>query len=82
MMNRRDWLFAAGAAAVPVAAWAQGKGARIGVELGCIGANKWTPYQFLDYFQKVGIEVAQFNAGTLGVNPQAPDEAELQKVRT
>jgi sugar phosphate isomerase/epimerase len=54
---------------------------RIGVELGCIAANKWTPYQYLDYFHKVGIGMAQFNAGTLGIKRDQPDEAELRKVR-
>jgi sugar phosphate isomerase/epimerase len=54
---------------------------RIGVELGSIAANKWTPYQYLDYFHKVGIGMAQFNAGTLGVRRDQPDEAELRKVR-
>jgi sugar phosphate isomerase/epimerase len=54
---------------------------RFGVELGCIGANKWTPYQFLDYFHKVGIEAAPFNAGTLGIQAGVADEGELRKVR-
>lgn len=81
MMSRRSWLSAAGAAAVSTAAQAQRQATRIGVELGCVGANKWTPYQFLDYFQKIGIELAQFNSNTLGVDPKAPDEAELKKIR-
>ncbi len=81
MMSRRDWMFAAGAAAVPMASSAQRPSIKIGVELGCIGANKWTPYQFVDYFQKTGIEVAQFNAGTIGTSLKTPDEAELKKVR-
>lgn len=81
MMSRRNWLMAAGAAATPMAAAAPRQAAKIGVELGCIGANKWTPYQFVDYFQKTGIEVAQFNAGTLGVNLKSPDEAELKNIR-
>jgi 3-oxoisoapionate decarboxylase len=69
------------AAGASVAAGAAAPRRRIGVELGCVGANKWTPYQFLDYFKKTGIEAAQFNAGTLGVKPTGPDETELRKVR-
>ncbi len=80
MVSRRDWLFAA-AAALPIAASAQRPTRKIGVELGCIGANKWTAYQFLDYFHKTGIEAAQFNAGTLGTKLSSPDESELKKIR-
>ena len=72
---------AAGAALVPAAAPAQGTAVKIGVELGCIAANKWTAFQYLDYFKKVGIEMAQFNAGTLGINEAAPDEAAIRKIR-
>jgi sugar phosphate isomerase/epimerase len=68
----------AGAAMVSRAAPVQRK---IGVELGCIGANRWTPYQFLDYLHKIGIGMAQFSAGTLGVKTGGPDEAELRKIR-
>ncbi len=78
MLNRREWLMAAGAGLG--AAAAQQPATKFGVELGCIGANKWTPYQFLDYFHKVGIEAAQFNAGTLGIRGEL-DEAELRKIR-
>jgi len=78
MITRRNLLFAA---ALPTALRAQNKHVQLGVELGCIGANKWTAYQFLDYFHKVGIECAQFNSGTLGVNLREPDEAELKKIR-
>lgn len=81
MIGRREWMLAAGAAAVPMAASAQRQPVKIGVELGCISANKWTPYQFLDYFHRVGIDVAQFNSNTLGVNLKSPDEAELKKIR-
>src|ERR1700733_2533540 len=78
MLTRRD-LFVAAAAGLGAAA-AQGPSTKFGVELGCIAANKWTPYQFLDYFHKVGIEAAQFNAGTLGIKVET-DDAELRKVR-
>ena len=78
MMTRRDWLMVAGAGLS--AAAAQPPATKFGVELGCISANKWTAYQFLDYFHKVGIEAAQFNAGTLGMKGET-DEAELRKIR-
>ena len=80
MITRRDCLIAAGA--MLGVASGQRTSTRLGVELGCIGANKFTPYQFLDYFHKVGIEAAQFNAGTLGVKAGDPDEAELRKIRS
>jgi sugar phosphate isomerase/epimerase len=79
MITRRDCLIAAGA--MLGVASAQRPATRLGVELGCIGANKWTPYQFLDYFHKVGIGAAQFNAGTLGVKAGDLDEGELRKIR-
>ena len=79
MITRRDCLIAAGA--MLGVASAQRPSTKLGVELGCIGANKWTPYQFLDYFHKVGIEAAQFNAGTLGIRAGDLDEGELRKVR-
>jgi sugar phosphate isomerase/epimerase len=79
MMTRRECLLAGGAL-LGVAA-ARRPSTKIGVELGCIGANKWTPYQFLDYFKKVGISAPQFSAATLGVKPGDVDEAELRKVR-
>jgi sugar phosphate isomerase/epimerase len=79
MMNRREWLIAA-TAGLGVAA-AQRPKIKIGVELGCVSASKWTPYQYLDYFHKIGIEAAQFNAGTLGIKEGDPDEAELRKIR-
>lgn len=78
MITRRDWLIASGAM-LGVAA-AQRPTTRLGVELGCISASKWTPYQYLDYFHKIGIEAAQFNSGTLGIRGE-PDEAELRKIR-
>jgi hypothetical protein len=67
MMTRRECLLAGGAL-LGVAA-AQRPSTKIGVELGCIEGNKWTPYQFLDYFKKVGISAPQFSAATLGVKP-------------
>lgn len=79
MITRRDCLIAAGA--MLGVASAQRPQTKLGVELGCIGANKWTPYQFLDYFHKVGIEAAQFNAGTLGIKAGDLDEGELRKIR-
>ncbi len=59
---------------------AQRPATKIGVELGCIAASRWTPYQYLDYFKKAGIEAAQFNEGTLGIKGE-PDEGELRKIR-
>lgn len=73
---------AAAGAAAGIAGAQRRPSTKIGVELGCIAANKWTPYQFLDYFHKAGIETAQFNAGTLGIKLDNPDEAELRKIRT
>jgi sugar phosphate isomerase/epimerase len=79
VLTRRAWLLTAGAAMISRAAPVQRK---IGLELGCIAANKWTPYQYLDYLHKIGIGMAQFSEGTLGVKPPGPpDEAELRKVR-
>jgi sugar phosphate isomerase/epimerase len=78
MMSRRDWLLAS--SAMLGAAAAQRPTTRLGVELGCISASRWTPYQYLDYFHKVGIGAAQFNAGTLGIKGE-PDETELRKIR-
>jgi sugar phosphate isomerase/epimerase len=78
MMTRRDLLVAS--SAFLGAAAAERPQTKLGVELGSIGANRWTPYQFLDYFHKIGLEAAQFSAGTLGVKGE-PDEAELRKVR-
>jgi sugar phosphate isomerase/epimerase len=54
---------------------------KLGVAVGCIGANKWTPYQYLDYLAKIGVQAGQFPLAALGVNPNAPDETALQKVR-
>ena len=71
---------AAGAGLSAVAAQ-QRPATRLGVELGCISANKWTAYQFLDYFHKIGLGAAQFNASTLGIREADPDEAELRKIR-
>jgi sugar phosphate isomerase/epimerase len=70
----------AAGASLGAAAAQQQPHVKLGVELGCIAASKWTPYQYLDYFHKVGIEAAQFNAGTLGVKGE-PDETELRKIR-
>jgi sugar phosphate isomerase/epimerase len=79
MLTRREWLFTAGtAAAAPLH---QQKGTKIGVELGCVSASKWTPYQYLDYFHKIGVGAAQFNAATLGVRASEIDEGELRKIR-
>lgn len=54
---------------------------KLGVELGCISASAWTPYQYLDWFRQAGIEAAQFTFGTLGMAPVAVDEAELRRIR-
>src|SRR5438477_10922645 len=78
MLTRRAWLLTAGAAIISRAAAVQ---RRIGLELGCISANKWTPYQYLDYLHKIRIGMAQFSEATLGVKPSGPDDAELRKVR-
>jgi 3-oxoisoapionate decarboxylase len=54
---------------------------KLGVAVGCISANKWTPQQYLDYLAKIGVQVGQFPVAALGVNPAAPDEAALQQIR-
>jgi sugar phosphate isomerase/epimerase len=77
-MTRRHWLMAAGATLGSAAA--QKTSTKLGVELGCIAASNWTPYQYLDYFHKIGISAAQFNASTLGIKSE-PDEKELRKIR-
>jgi sugar phosphate isomerase/epimerase len=80
MLSRRNFLAAAGAAAA-IRVPAQGASVKLGVAIGCIGANKWTPYQFLDYLAKIGDQAGQFPAGTLGVDPKALDEAALKQVK-
>lgn len=79
-LNRRDFLMAAGAVATLGAAPGS-TGVKIGVELGCISSAKFTPYQYLDYLAKIGVQVAQFSASTLGVNIASPDEDVIRKVR-
>jgi sugar phosphate isomerase/epimerase len=66
---------------VSALAAAEGARVRLGVAVGCIAANKWTPYQFLDYLAKIGVQDAQFPVKSLGVDPVTPDEAALHKVR-
>ncbi|MDZ4797601.1 MAG: sugar phosphate isomerase/epimerase family protein [Bryobacteraceae bacterium] len=81
MWNRREWLVTAGAALASSVSAAPER-VKLGVELGSISASKFTPYQYLDYFQAIGIEAAQFNAGTLGIPAGAPiDKNELKKIR-
>jgi len=60
---------------------AQGARVRLGCAVGCIAANKWTPYQYLDYLAKIGIQDAQFPINSLGVDLVTPDEAKLRQVR-
>lgn len=78
-LSRRSFLASAGAAATLAAA--PGGAVKIGVEMGCISSSKFTPFQYLDYLAGIGAQVAQFSASTLGVNPAAPDEDALRKVR-
>ncbi len=79
MLSRRSFLGAAGAAAM--AAPAQHAPVKLGVAVGCISANKWTPYQYLDYLARIGVQAGQFPLGALGLDPKAPDETALRKVR-
>jgi sugar phosphate isomerase/epimerase len=79
-LSRRSFLAGAGAAAAALPA-AQRAAVKIGVELGCISAAKMTPYQYLDYLAGIDVQVAQFSAATLGVDPANPDEAAVKKVR-
>jgi len=79
-LTRRSFLAGAGAAAVTLPA-AQRPAVKIGVELGCISAAKMTPYQYLDFLAGIGVQVAQFSAPTLGVNPANPDEAAINRIR-
>jgi 3-oxoisoapionate decarboxylase len=81
MMNRRRFAAAAASALSAVQLPAQGSASKLGVAVGCISANKWTPYQFLDYLAKIGVGAGQFPIGTLRVDPKDPDEAELRKIR-
>jgi 3-oxoisoapionate decarboxylase len=78
-LSRRDFVLAAGGAAMPAAG--QRPAVKLGVEMGCLSAAKMTPFEYLDYLAKMGIQAVQFNAGTLGVGVAAPDEAALQRVR-
>jgi sugar phosphate isomerase/epimerase len=78
-MSRRGFL--ASAAGAAVAGAAPGGGVKIGVEMGCISSAKFTPYQYLDYLARIGAEVAQFSASTMGVNLARPDEEVIKKVR-
>jgi sugar phosphate isomerase/epimerase len=77
MWSRRSFL---GASVLPLMA-AQRTPLRIGVEMGCIGAAKFTPYQYLDFLARIGVQAAQFSASSLGVNPANPDESTLKKIR-
>lgn len=77
--SRRAFIAGFGAAAAAQAF--QGGGVKFGVEMGSIGAAKLTPFQYLDYLARIGAQVAQFNASTLGVNPMNPDEDAIRKVR-
>lgn len=72
---------AAAAAASAVRTPAERAAVKLGVAIGCITANKWTPYQYLDYLAKIGVQVGQFPAGALGVDPVAPDAAVLKQIR-
>jgi 3-oxoisoapionate decarboxylase len=77
MLSRRGFL---GAAIPAVAAATARTPVKLGVAVGCISANKWTPYQYLDYLAKIGVQVGQFPVAALGVNPMTPDEDALQRV--
>jgi sugar phosphate isomerase/epimerase len=72
---------AAGAVGLGIAGAEPRPSTRMGVELGCIAASKFTAYQYLDYFHKIGLGAAQFSASTLGIKEADPDEAELRKIR-
>ncbi len=78
-MTRRTFAAALGAA-VGLRAW-QNPAVRLGVEMGSISSAKFTPFQYLDYLAKIGLQVAQFNASTLGVELARPDEEIIRKVR-
>jgi sugar phosphate isomerase/epimerase len=81
MLSRRSFLAGAGAGAQAVRISAGQTPVKLGVAVGCIGANKWTPYQFLDYLAKIGCQFGQFPMNALGADPVAPDEAALERVR-
>lgn len=78
MLSRRNFIAGAGAAAALGAA--QGKAVRLGVEMGCISAARYTPFQYLDYLKGIDAEVAQFNPSTLGVTLANPDPDLIKKV--
>jgi sugar phosphate isomerase/epimerase len=82
IIGRRSFLAAAGAAAASAAPASAAPGAKvkIGVEMGSIGSAKFTPFQYLDYLAKIGVEVAQWTASTLGVNIANPDGDVIRKV--
>jgi sugar phosphate isomerase/epimerase len=77
-INRRDFLAGAGCAAASGAA--PGAAVKIGVEMGCIGSARYTPFQYLDYLARIGAETAQFSASTLGVDLAKPDADVIRKV--
>jgi sugar phosphate isomerase/epimerase len=77
--SRRIFLAGLGAAAALRAA--QASSVKFGVELGCISSAKFTPFQYLDYLARIGVEAAQFSASTLGVNPMNPDQDVIRRVR-
>jgi 3-oxoisoapionate decarboxylase len=76
-LSRRSFL---AASVMPLMA-AQRNPLKIGVEMGCLGAAKLTPYQALDYLAKIGVEAGQFSSSNLGVNAANPDESALKKIR-
>ena len=60
-MSRRGFLAAAGAAAWQPSAPAQGGPVQIGVDLYSIRLNNWTPFQYLDYLHKLGVQLAHLS---------------------
>ena len=77
---RRNFLATAGATVSTALALAQRTPVKIGVDLAStLGANKWTPFQFLDYLTKTNVQVAQFSLLMLG--QKATDEASLKQIR-
>ena len=79
MIRRRTLLAAAGFAMSAASSPAERPGVKVGVNLLSIAANKWTPFQYVDYLAKAELQQAQINLNILA--PIADDATALAKLR-
>lgn len=60
-MDRRQFLSAAAALAIPQAAQSQKPAVKLGIDLFSIRSQNWTPFQYLDYCAKQRVQVVHFS---------------------